>query len=103
MNEFVDDTLDRWFDQQAGMRETLLRDPVQQAQVESMRQMPTAADRAMANEGVAEEVQQRVVNRFVRGEPEGHVDVRSRMMAAAEAMALSLAGHPDREGHEWAP
>ncbi|MER5603500.1 hypothetical protein [Streptomyces sp. NPDC002265] len=103
VNEFVDDTVDRRLDQQAGMRETLLLDPVQQAQVESMRRMLTAADRAIADEGVTDEVQQRVVNQFVWGEPEDHVDARSQMMATVEAMALSIAGHLDREGHEWAP
>ncbi|MGW5477686.1 hypothetical protein [Streptomyces sp. NPDC004008] len=78
MSEFTDGTLGRYLDQQPGMRETLLRDPVQHAQTELMRRTLEATERAMADEGVPDEARRRVVNRVVWGEPEGFVDVRAR-------------------------
>lgn len=79
MSESTDRTLGRWLDQQPGMRQALLEDPVQHAQSELMRRTLDAADRAMADEDVPEEVRRRVVNRVVWGEPEGLVDVHAQM------------------------
>jgi hypothetical protein len=94
MTDFTDDTLGRYLDQQPGMREALLNDPVQHAQTELMRSLLDVAEQAMAAEGVPEEARRRVVNRIVWGEPEGRVDVyaetRRRTLAALGDMAPSV-------------
>lgn len=83
MSEFTDDTLGRYLNQQPGMRETLLHDPVQHAQTELMRRTLAAMEHAMADEGVDEEARRRVVNRVVWGEPDGlrdaHAEMRTRV------------------------
>jgi hypothetical protein len=86
MSEFTDDTLGRYVAQQPGMREALLRDPVQHQQAERLRQTLDAFERAMADECVPDEARRRAINRVVWGEPEGHVDVwaqvREQVLAA---------------------
>lgn len=79
MSDFTDDLLGRYLDQQPGMRQALLEDPVQHAQTELMRRTLAAAERGMTDEGIPPEVRRRVVNRIVWGEPEGLVDVRARV------------------------
>lgn len=79
MSEFINDTLGRYLDQQPGMRQALLTDPLQKAQAEALRQTLTMVERALTDEGVPDEVRHRVINRVVWGEPEGHVDVHARM------------------------
>jgi hypothetical protein len=86
MSEHTDDVLNHYLFQQPGMREALLRDPVQKAQVESLRQTLTMLERALADEGIPEEVARRVVNRIVWGDPKGQVDVHARMMAVRKQM-----------------
>jgi hypothetical protein len=83
MSEFTDDTLDRYLDQQPGMRRALLNDPVQCAQTEVLRRTLVALERAMVDEGVDEEARRRVVNRVVWGDPDGlrdtHAEMRDRV------------------------
>lgn len=79
MSEFVDDTLGRYLDQQPGMRDALIHDPVQKMQAEALRQTLTMVERALTDEGVPDDVRRRVINRVVWGEPEGRVDVHARM------------------------
>jgi hypothetical protein len=79
MSEFVDTTLSRYLDQQPGMRDALLTDPVQHMQVEVLRQTLNMVERALIDEGVPEETRRRVLNRAVWGEPEARVDVHARM------------------------
>jgi hypothetical protein len=79
MSEITDDLLGRYLDQQPGMRQALLEDPVQHAQTELMRRTLAAVERGMADEGIPPEVRRRVVNRIVWGEPEGLVDVHARV------------------------
>jgi hypothetical protein len=79
MSEFVDTTLGRYLDQQPGMREALLKDPVQHMQAEVLRQTLNMVERALIDEGVPEETRRRVLNRAIWGEPEGRVDVHARM------------------------
>ncbi|MFF7881021.1 hypothetical protein ACH40F_07915 [Streptomyces sp. NPDC020794] len=90
MSESTDDLLGRYLDQQPGMRQALLEDPVQHAQAEMMRQLLNHAERAMADEGIPPEVRRRVVNRIVWGEPEGYVDVRARVREQVLAAAYDL-------------
>lgn len=79
MSDFTDDTLGRYLDQQPNMREALLNDPLQQAQMEWMRRFLSMTERAMADEDIPREVRRRAINRVVWGEPEGHVDVHARI------------------------
>lgn len=79
MSEFTDDTLGRYLDQQPGMRQALLTDPLQKAQVEALRQTLNMVERALIDEGMPDDVRRRVINRVVWGEPEGRVDVHARM------------------------
>lgn len=79
MSEFTDEVLGRYLDQQPGMRQALLEDPVQHAQTELMRRTLAAVERGMTDEGIPPEVRCRVVNRIVWGEPEGLVDVHARV------------------------
>jgi len=83
MSEFIDDTLNRHIDQQPGMRRKLVEDPIQCAQTELLRRTLHAMERAMTDEGVAEEAQQRIVNRVVWGDPDGlrdaHAEMRNRV------------------------
>ncbi|MFD4596744.1 hypothetical protein ACFWPQ_01800 [Streptomyces sp. NPDC058464] len=90
MSQHTDDTLGRYLDQQPGMREALLHDPVQHYQAQFMRRTLAAADRAMADEDVPDAVRRRVVNRIVWGEPEGRVDVHAQMDRQRKAMAKSM-------------
>lgn len=78
MDYFTDDALGRYLNQQPGMREALLHDPVQHAQAELLRQTLTSVERAMNDERVPGDVRRRVINRIVWGEPEGYVDVHAR-------------------------
>jgi hypothetical protein len=80
MSENVDDTLGRFLDQQPGLREALLTDPAQKAQIESLRQALARVERALADEGLPVEVRRRVINRVVWGDPEG-VDVHAKFLA----------------------
>lgn len=89
MSDFTDDTLGRYLEQQPGMREALHTDPVQHAQTELTRQLLDAAERAMTDEGVPDEVQRRVLKRIVWGEPEGLVDVHGQRRAAQERVAAA--------------
>lgn len=90
MSEFTDGTLGRYLDQQPGMRDALLTDPVQHMQAEALRQTLSMVERALIDEGVPDDVRRRVVNRVVWGEPEGSVDaharVREEMIAAYGSM-----------------
>lgn len=83
MSEYTDDSLNRYLDQQPGMRKALLTDPVQHMQAEVLRQTLAAVNRAMADEGVSEEARRRVLNRVVWGEPEGRADVHARVREQA--------------------
>lgn len=86
MSEYTDKTLSRYLDQQPGMREALLNDPMQHAQAEMMRQMLEIAERAMDAEDISLETQRRVVNRIVWGEPEGvhrHSQLIQQMQAGS--------------------
>lgn len=96
MSEFTDDTLNRYLAQQPGMREALLRDPVQHMQAEALRQTLAMVERALADEGVPDDVQRRVVNRVVWGEPEGRVDVHAQMVRMRRQMATGPV-RPDEE------
>lgn len=98
MSDFTDDTLGRYLDQQPGMRQVLLHDPAQHMQVEALRRTLDMVERALADEGVPDGVQRRVVNRVVWGEPEGYVDVRARMREQVIA-AYDL---PDSLTQAWA-
>lgn len=86
MSEHTDDILGRYLDQQPGMRETLLNDPAQKLQVESLRQALTMMERALADEGIPESVARRVINRIIWGDPEGAVDVHAKMRAVRKQM-----------------
>ena len=86
MSEFTADTLGRYLDQQPGMRRVLLTDPMQKAQVEALRRTLSMVERALADEGVPDDVRRRVINRVVWGEPEGHVDVHAQMASVREQM-----------------
>jgi hypothetical protein len=86
MSEHTDDVLSRYLGQQPGMREALLTDPAQKMQVESLRQTLTMMERALADEGIPEDVARRVINRIVWGDPEGHVDVHAQMASVREQM-----------------
>ena len=86
MSEHTDDILNRYLGQQPGMREALLTDPVQHAQVESLRQTLTMMERALADEGIPEETARRVINRLVWGDPEGRIDVHARMARVRKQM-----------------
>ena len=89
MSEYTDSTIGRYLDQQPGMRQALLHDPMQHALTQSMRQLLAAADRAMDDEDIPEEVRHRIVNRIVWGEPQGRVDVHAQMDRQGKAMAMS--------------
>ncbi|MFC8515495.1 hypothetical protein [Streptomyces sp. NPDC057257] len=84
MSQYTDDTLNRYLDQQPGMREALHTDPVQHAQTELMRRTLAAVERALADEDVPDEVRRRVVNRIVWGEPEGRVDFYAKRREVQE-------------------
>ncbi|WP_329336114.1 hypothetical protein OG252_13165 [Streptomyces sp. NBC_01352] len=86
MSEFADDALGRYLDQQPGMREALLHDPVQKAQIEALRQTLTMMERALADEGIPDEVRHRLINRIIWGDPEGRVDVHARMTSVRKQM-----------------
>jgi hypothetical protein len=86
MSEHTDDVLSRYLSLQPGMREALLTDPVQKAQIESLRQTLTMMERALADEGIAPEVAHRVINRIVWGDPEGHVDAHAQMARLRKQM-----------------
>lgn len=98
MSESTDRSFGRWLDQQPGMRQALLEDPVQHAQTELMRRTLDATDRAMADEGVPEETRRRVVNRIVWGEPEGLVDVHAKI----RNQVLALYDLPSDLTEAWA-
>lgn len=87
MSEFTDDTLGRYLNQQPGMREALLHDPMQHAQAQSLRQTLAAVERAMTDEGMPDDVRRRVINRVVWGEPEGRVDVHAQMDRVRQQMS----------------
>jgi hypothetical protein len=101
MSDFTDEALGRYLDQQSGMREALLHDPVQHAQIEALRQTLTLTERALADEGIPEDVRRRVVNRVVWGEPEGLVDVRAQFDAIRKQM-LKMDLPPDLARAWWA-
>lgn len=86
MSEFVGDALSRYLNQQPGMREALLHDPVQKMQAEMLRRTLTMVERALTDEGVPDDVRRRVINRVIWGEPEGHVDVHAQMAGVREQM-----------------
>lgn len=86
MSEFADATISRYLDLQPGMREALLRNPARRAQIEALRQALTMVERALADEDVPREVQRRVINRVIWGDPEGLVDVYARMASVRKQM-----------------
>ncbi|NUS79166.1 MAG: hypothetical protein HOV70_23610 [Streptomyces sp.] len=86
MSEFVDDVVGGYVDAQPGMRAALSDDPVQQAQIESLRQALAMVERALVDEGVSEDVRRRVINRVVWGEPDGRVDVHAEMLGLRKQM-----------------
>lgn len=90
MSEFTDDALGRYLDQQPGMREALLTDPVQKMQAEALRQTLSMVERALTDEGVPDDVRRRVINRVVWGEPEGFVDVHARMRRERELLLTTF-------------
>lgn len=96
MSEYTDDVLGRYLGQHPGMREALLTDPLQHAQAESLRQTLAAVERAMADEGVSDDARRRVINRIVWGEPDGLVDVhtkvREQTIAAYDALPFPAEG-----------
>jgi hypothetical protein len=95
MSEYTDDTIARHLAQQPGMRQALLEDPVQRAQTELMRRTLAAAERAMTDERVPDEVRRRVINRIVWGEPEGRIDVHAQMRDQVAAMYSSMLPSPE--------
>lgn len=95
MSEFTDGTLGRYLDQQPGMRRALHNDPVQHAQAELLRRTLDAADCAMADEDVPEEVRRRVINRIVWGESEGRVDMHAQMDRVRKQIADAYDLPPD--------
>lgn len=90
MSEFINETLGRYLAQQPGMRQALLTDPVQNMQAEALRQTLNMVERALADEGVPDDVRRRVVNRVVWGEPEGSVDVHARMHRERELLLTTF-------------
>ncbi|MFC7817572.1 hypothetical protein ACFUTR_23360 [Streptomyces sp. NPDC057367] len=86
MSEFADATLSRYLDHQPALRDALRSDPVQAAQIEALRQTLTAMERALADEGVPQETQRRVINRMVWGDPEGIDDVYAQMLRVRKQM-----------------
>lgn len=80
MSGFAEEVLRHYVDQQPGLREALPHDPVQQAQIEALRQTLTMMERALADEGIPAEVGRRVANRMIWGHPEGLVDVHAQML-----------------------
>jgi hypothetical protein len=90
MSEYTDHTLNRYLDQQPGMRKVLLTDPVQHALAEQLRQTMDAVEHALINEGVPEDVRHRVINRVIWGEPEGRVDVHTQKQEQAIAAYNSM-------------
>jgi hypothetical protein len=86
MSEFADATLGQYVDHQPGLREALLHDPVQKAQIEALRQTLAMMERALADEGIRDETRRRVINRIVWGDPEGLVDVHAKMMEVRKQM-----------------
>lgn len=102
MSEFSDATLNRYLDQQPGMRPALLTDPVQHAQIEALRQTLTTVERALADESIPPETARRVINRIVWGDPEGHVDVHARYGAVRKQMLAAADLPPDLARAWWA-
>jgi hypothetical protein len=100
MSEFVDDVLGRYLDQQPGMREALLNDPAQKVQIEALRQALTMVERALADEGLPDEVRRRVINRVIWGDPDGFVDVHAQFRAIRKQM-LALDLPPDLARKWW--
>jgi hypothetical protein len=94
MSDYSDDSLDRYLDGNAEAKRAYLEDPIQHAQIELQRQALDAADRAMASEGIPEDVRNRVVNRIVWGEPEGLVDVHAQRIDQAIAAYGRLSTRP---------
>jgi hypothetical protein len=86
MSEFVDDTLGRYLNQQPGMREALLNDPVQNMQAEMLRRTLAMTESALIDEGVSEDVRRRVINRVIWGEPEGRIDAHAQMARVRKQM-----------------
>jgi hypothetical protein len=97
MSEFTDDALGRYLNQQPGRRQALLHDPAQHMQVEALRRTLCMVERAMIEEGLPDDVQRRVVNRVVWGEPEGYVDVRARV----QEQVLAAYDLPTELTDEW--
>lgn len=89
MSEFVDETLGRYVDQQSELRATVLSDPVQNMRIQDLRQTLDAMERALAAEGIAEEVRRRAINRIVWGDPEGLTDVHGQREAMIRQMEAS--------------
>ena len=100
MSERTDDTLNRYLAQQPGMREALLHDPVQHMQAEALRQTLAMVERALTDEGVPDDVQRRIVNRVVWGEPEGRVDFHARVRETREQI-LSAYDLPTELTDTW--
>lgn len=95
MSDNTDDVLNRYLEQQPGMRQQLLTDPLQHAQAEWMRQTLAAAERAMADEGVPDEARRRVINRIVWGEPEGRIDMHARVRETREQVLAAFELPPE--------
>lgn len=98
MSDFTDDTLGRYIDQQPGLRQALLHDPVQHMQAEALQRTLDMVECALTDEGVPDDVRRRVVNRVVWGEPEGRVDVYARI----REQTLGLYDLPPSLTEAWA-
>lgn len=88
MSEFTDDTLSRYLEKDPETARAYHLDSQVHADVERLRHLVEATERAMVDEGVPARVRERVVNRIVFGEPEGreavYVSRREQMMAMAK-------------------
>mgnify|MGYP001078730194 CR=1 FL=1 len=73
MSDFTDEILGRYLDRDAATRRAYHLDPRVHADVERLRQLVDAAERAMLDEGVVDKTRERVINRIVFGAPEGSV------------------------------
>ena len=86
MSEFTDKTLSRYLDAFQTRRAYHL-DPQVHADVERMRMLVDAAERAMADEGVPVQTQRRVINRVVFGDPEGLEPVHLQRLEQIRSLA----------------
>ncbi|WP_435279156.1 hypothetical protein [Streptomyces sp. 1222.5] len=89
MSEHADATLREYVNRQPELRVALLHDPLRKAQIETLRQTLATVEQALADEGLPDETQRRVINRIVWGNPEGLADVHAQMMSVRKQMLLT--------------